>query len=123
MALYRAKAEGRGTYRFFTDAMDTEVRHRVAFSGELREAITSDQLFLVYQPQVDVDTGRIIGVETLVRWRHPVRGILSPGEFIPVAEKSRQFDHDYRLRGKHRFQRSLSTVALSLVNIEVTSYW
>ena len=88
VALYRAKAEGRGTYRFFTDAMDTEVRNRVAFSGELREAITSDQLFLVYQPQVDVDTGRIIGVETLVRWRHPARGILSPGEFIPVAEKS-----------------------------------
>jgi diguanylate cyclase (GGDEF)-like protein/PAS domain S-box-containing protein len=87
VALYRAKAEGRGTYRFFTNVMDTEVRNRVALTGELREAITSDQLFLVYQPQVDVDSGRIIGVEALVRWRHPTRGIVSPGEFIPVAEK------------------------------------
>jgi diguanylate cyclase (GGDEF)-like protein/PAS domain S-box-containing protein len=87
VALYRAKAEGRGTYRFFTNVMDTEVRNRVALTGELREAITSDQLFLVYQPQVDVDSGRIIGVEALVRWRHPTRGIVSPAEFIPVAEK------------------------------------
>ena len=87
VALYRAKAEGRGTYRFFTNVMDMEVRNRVMLTGELREAITSDQLFLVYQPQVDVDSGRIIGVEALVRWRHPTRGIVSPGEFIPVAEK------------------------------------
>ena len=87
VALYRAKAEGRGTYRFFTNVMDMEVRNRVMLTGELREAITSDQLFLVYQPQVDVDSGRIIGVEALVRWRHPTRGIVSPGELIPVAEK------------------------------------
>lgn len=88
VALYRAKAEGRGTYRFFTDAMDTEVRSRVSLGGELRDAIASDQLFLVYQPQVDVDTSRIAGVEALVRWRHPTRGLISPAEFVPVAEKN-----------------------------------
>jgi EAL domain-containing protein (putative c-di-GMP-specific phosphodiesterase class I) len=56
--------------------------------AELRHAIGSDQLYLVYQPQVDIYTGRIIGVEALVRWLHPTRGVISPGMFIPVAEKS-----------------------------------
>jgi EAL domain-containing protein (putative c-di-GMP-specific phosphodiesterase class I) len=88
VALYRAKAEGRGTYRFFTEAMDTEVRTRVRGTAELREAINSDQLFLLYQPQVNVDTNRIIGLEALVRWHYPTRGIVSPAEFIPIAEKS-----------------------------------
>lgn len=88
LALYRAKSEGPGRYRFFTDAMDTEVRTRVTLSSELREAIGSGQLFLVYQPQVDIATGLITGVEALVRWRHPTRGVLGPNLFIPVAEKS-----------------------------------
>jgi diguanylate cyclase (GGDEF)-like protein len=88
IALYRAKSEGRGTYRFFTDAMDAEVRTEFMLGAELRQAIDSDQLFLVYQPQVDIYTGLIIGVEVLVRWQHPTRGMISPGQFIPVAEKS-----------------------------------
>ncbi|SDO53757.1 bifunctional diguanylate cyclase/phosphodiesterase [Afipia sp. GAS231] len=88
LALYRAKAEGRGTYRVFTEAMDSEVRARVTLSAELRKAIVSGQLFLMYQPQVDADTGRIVGLEALVRWRHPERGLISPGEFIPIAERS-----------------------------------
>jgi len=88
VALYRAKAEGRGTFRFFTDAMDTEVRARVMLGTELREAISSEQLFLMYQPQADLETGRIIGLEALVRWQHPKRGLIMPGEFIQVAEKT-----------------------------------
>jgi diguanylate cyclase (GGDEF)-like protein/PAS domain S-box-containing protein len=88
VALYRAKAEGRGGYRFFTDAMDSEVRTRVALSTELRDGLASGQFFLLYQPQVDSATGRIIGVEALVRWRHPTRGLLSPGDFVPVAERT-----------------------------------
>lgn len=88
IALYRAKSEGRGTYRFFTDAMDAEVRTEFLLGTELRHAIVSDQLYLEYQPQVDIYTGRIIGVEALVRWLHPTRGVVSPGVFIPVAEKS-----------------------------------
>ena len=88
LALYRAKAEGPGVHRFFTEAMDSEVRTRVRLGSELREAITDGQLFLVYQPQVEIDTGQITGVEALVRWRHPTRGILGPNLFIPAAEKS-----------------------------------
>jgi diguanylate cyclase (GGDEF)-like protein len=88
VALYRAKAEGRGTYRFFTDEMDAEVRTRFMLGAELRGAIVSDQLFLEYQPEVDAYSGRIVGLEALVRWLHPTRGLIPPGQFIPVAEKS-----------------------------------
>jgi len=88
VALYRAKSEGRGSFRFFTDAMDEEVRTRVTLSTELREAIAAGQLFLLYQPQVDIGTGEIVGVEALARWRHPERGVVGPDVFIPVAEKS-----------------------------------
>ena len=87
VALYRAKSEGRGSYRFFTEAMDAEVRARVTLGAELREAIDGGQLFLAYQPQVAVDSERITGVEALVRWHHPTRGILGPELFIPLAEK------------------------------------
>jgi diguanylate cyclase (GGDEF)-like protein/PAS domain S-box-containing protein len=88
VALYRAKSEARGAYRFFSDAMDTEVRARVALGTELREAIASEQLFLMYQPQVELDTGRIVGLEALVRWQHPTRGTVGPGYFIPEAERN-----------------------------------
>ena len=88
VALYRAKSEGRGNYRFFTEAMDQEVRTRVTLAAELRSAIGAGQLFLLYQPQVDAPTERIVGLEALVRWQHPTRGVLLPGEFISIAEKS-----------------------------------
>ncbi len=88
LALYRAKSEGRGGYRFFTSAMDSEVRARVTVTSELRTAISEGQLFLMYQPQVEIATGRITGVEALVRWRHPTRGVLGPGVFIPASERS-----------------------------------
>jgi EAL domain-containing protein (putative c-di-GMP-specific phosphodiesterase class I) len=86
LALYRAKGEGRGIYRFFTESMDTDVRTRVSLGHDLRNAIGSPQIFLVYQPQVDAGTGRIVGVEALARWRHPELGLISPVEFIPAAE-------------------------------------
>jgi diguanylate cyclase (GGDEF)-like protein len=88
IALYRAKAEQRGTYRFFTEKMDAEVRDRVALEASLREAISAGQLCLAWQPQVAIDTRRLVGVEALLRWRHPERGLLLPDEFIPVAEQS-----------------------------------
>jgi predicted signal transduction protein with EAL and GGDEF domain len=87
VALYRAKAEGRGTYRFYTDAMDADVCARVALEGELRAALAAEQFFLLYQPQVDVDE-RIVGIEALVRWHHPTRGVISPATFVPVADRS-----------------------------------
>ncbi|HEV2286842.1 MAG TPA: EAL domain-containing protein [Steroidobacteraceae bacterium] len=88
VALYRAKADGRGAYRFFDESMDAKVRARVTLVGQLRTAIESQQLFLVYQPQVEIATGRITGIEALVRWQHPERGELSPGQFIAEAESS-----------------------------------
>jgi diguanylate cyclase (GGDEF)-like protein len=88
IALYRAKAEGRQTYRFFSTAMNKEVQSRVTLTAELRLAIPKEQLFLLYQPQVRARGGRIIGVEALVRWRHPSRGVLTPAYFLPTAESS-----------------------------------
>jgi diguanylate cyclase (GGDEF)-like protein/PAS domain S-box-containing protein len=88
VALYRAKAAGHGAYRFFTPAMDVEVRTRLSLGVELLAALDADQLFLLYQPQIAVGSGRITGVEALVRWRHPERGLLGPGLFIPIAEKA-----------------------------------
>jgi diguanylate cyclase (GGDEF)-like protein/PAS domain S-box-containing protein len=87
VALYRAKSEGRGAYRFYTDAMDYEVQTRVKLGAELRTAIESDQLFLMYQPQISIDSGQITGVEALVRWRHPERGVLGADVFVPIAEE------------------------------------
>ncbi|MGY4511434.1 EAL domain-containing protein [Bradyrhizobium sp. USDA 3650] len=86
-ALYRAKHEGRGAIRLFTSAMDQQLRERRALEHDLRFAVERGELYLDYQPQQHRD-GRIIGYEALVRWRHPDRGVVSPGEFIPVAERS-----------------------------------
>ena len=88
VALYYAKSEGRDTFRFFTAAMNHAVHQRVRLLAELREALQHDELFLVYQPQVDMKTREIVGLEALVRWRHPGLGIVSPGQFIPAAENS-----------------------------------
>lgn len=86
-ALYRAKHEGRGAIRLFTSAMDQQLRERRALEHDLRFAVERGELFLEYQPQQHRD-GHITGYEALVRWRHPVRGIVPPGEFIPIAERS-----------------------------------
>lgn len=88
LALYRAKAAGRHTYRHYDDTMDAETRSRVRLDDQLRKAIEAGQFFMVYQPQVDIETGRIVGVEALIRWRHPQRGVIMPNEFIPAAERS-----------------------------------
>ncbi|HTI80996.1 MAG TPA: EAL domain-containing protein [Acetobacteraceae bacterium] len=87
VALSKAKGEQRGTYRFYSEGMDAEARARVRMTNELRVAIAQRQFFLLYQPQVDVPSGRIVGLEALVRWRHPEQGIVSPAEFIPCAER------------------------------------
>ena len=87
IALYRAKAEGRSVYKFFTKAMDQETRKRVTLGTEIRTALERDEMCLLYQPQVDARTRRVIGVEALVRWKHPNRGLVGPGEFIGAAER------------------------------------
>lgn len=87
-ALYRAKSEGRSTYRFFEATMGAQVRDRRLLEHDLRHALARDEMHLVYQPQSDVASGRVIGFEVLLRWQHPVRGAVSPAVFIPIAEES-----------------------------------
>jgi predicted signal transduction protein with EAL and GGDEF domain len=88
LALYRAKAEGRGRLRFFEPEMDAQTRARRRLEWELRRALERQELVLHYQPQLDLGTDRLAGVEALVRWQHPERGLVPPGEFIPIAEAS-----------------------------------
>jgi diguanylate cyclase (GGDEF)-like protein len=87
LAMFQAKAAGRNTLRFFDAQMQAEVSARAALEADLREAVHRQQLVLHYQPQV-VGAGRITGVEALVRWQHPLRGMVSPAEFIPLAEET-----------------------------------
>ena len=87
MAMYNAKAKGRGNYQFFTAAMQVAAITRLAIEADLRVALERDEFELHYQPQLDLRSARIVGVEALVRWRHPSRGLVSPLEFIPVAEE------------------------------------
>lgn len=86
-ALYRAKAEGRNGFRFFSAEMNQALRERRALEQDLREAMATGQLHLHYQPQVNLSTGRVIGLEALLRWDHPVRGRVMPDRFIPLAEE------------------------------------
>jgi diguanylate cyclase (GGDEF)-like protein len=87
IALYEAKAAGRGRYMFFREEMDAGVRHRRETEADLREAINAgDQLRLEYQPLYAAQSGQIIGAEALLRWQHPVRGMMSPATFVPIAE-------------------------------------
>ena len=86
-AMYLAKSDGRDTYRFFDAQLLAAITARSAFETDLRMSVKHKQLHLVYQPQLD-SAGRVIGAEALVRWTHPLRGAIGPGEFIPVAEKS-----------------------------------
>ncbi len=91
LALYRAKAGGRDQCVVFSSEMETASRDRLTLEMDLVDALERErQLFLEYQPIVDLHTERIIGVEALIRWRHPTRGVLSPGEFIPLAEETGQ---------------------------------
>jgi EAL domain-containing protein (putative c-di-GMP-specific phosphodiesterase class I) len=87
LAMFQAKAAGHNTLRFFDVKMQAEVSARAALEADLREAVNRHQLVLHYQPQV-VGAGRITGVEALVRWQHPQRGMVSPAEFIPLAEET-----------------------------------
>jgi diguanylate cyclase (GGDEF)-like protein/PAS domain S-box-containing protein len=87
-ALYRAKTEGRNTYRFFEARMGAEVRERRMLEHDLRLAISRDELRLVYQPQQEIQSGAITGFEALLRWKHPIRGDVSPAIFIPIAEET-----------------------------------
>jgi diguanylate cyclase (GGDEF)-like protein/PAS domain S-box-containing protein len=86
LAMYAAKAAGRRTYRFFETEMEAEVRARRSLEMDLRQALVDGGFEVYYQPCVDLQTNAITGCEALVRWRHPQRGMISPAEFVPLAE-------------------------------------
>ena len=107
LAMYRAKSEGRNRWRAFDAAMRQTVRDRVEIEMALRHALARGQLWLAYQPIVDCRTGRVAGAETLLRWTHPIRGPISPIEFIPVAEETGLIEEI----GAHVLQQSLVQLA------------
>lgn len=87
-AMYLAKERGKNNFQFYTNQLHGLSSRKMELENGLRKALEQDQLMLHYQPQVDLETGKIIGVEALVRWQHPENGIISPGEFIPLAEET-----------------------------------
>ena len=88
LAMYRAKDNGKNKFEFYTTQMSDAMHAWLAIETGLRQAIEKNELFLRYQPQIDIATDQIVGVEALVRWQHPVRGLLGPDLFIPIAEQS-----------------------------------
>jgi EAL domain-containing protein (putative c-di-GMP-specific phosphodiesterase class I) len=88
LALYRAKNEGRNQFRFHVAELDDETRERMMIGEDLRHAIERGEFELFYQPQVELSSGAIVGLEALIRWNHPGRGLLLPTAFIPIAETS-----------------------------------
>jgi diguanylate cyclase (GGDEF)-like protein/PAS domain S-box-containing protein len=87
-AMYYAKSNGRNNYQFFAAPMNAAANKRLHVESELWQALSENQLLLHYQPQIELPSGRIVGVEALVRWQHPQRGMISPLDFIPVAEET-----------------------------------
>jgi diguanylate cyclase (GGDEF)-like protein len=88
LALYRAKADGRGTYRFFETGMDARAQARRLMERDLRTALLKDEFEVYYQPIRDIARNRLVAFEALVRWNHPIRGIIAPDNFIPLAEET-----------------------------------
>ena len=87
-AMYRAKAAGRGSYQFFSQDMTAQAFERVVMENQLRRALAQEELLLHYQPQLDLVTGAVVGLEALLRWQHPEQGLVPPGRFIPLAEET-----------------------------------
>ncbi|MEH6358759.1 MAG: EAL domain-containing protein [Pseudomonadales bacterium] len=88
IAMYRAKAKGRSNFQYYTKSMSVAATERMALETELRKAIAEQQFELHYQPQINLETGKIVSAEALVRWIHPTRGLVSPDDFIPLLEET-----------------------------------
>lgn len=88
LAMYKAKASGQGSYMVFDKTMRQKAQHRLHLEGDLRKAISRDEFSLYYQPIVSLESGKLQGVEALIRWFHPQRGLIPPDDFIPVAEET-----------------------------------
>ncbi len=92
-ALYQAKREGRGCFRYFSEELTIAARRRIDIHNSLRHALEEEKLYILYHPQVSINSGEIIGVEALLRWRHPIHGDITPNKFIPVAEEMGLINH------------------------------
>ncbi|MDR5898352.1 EAL domain-containing protein [Halomonas vilamensis] len=129
-AMYRAKKEGRNTYRLYRSEMDLAAQNHLTLETELRTMLdTGDGLFMMYQPLVSRQTGLTVSAEALVRWQHPTRGVISPGEFIPLAEKSGLIlslgEHvlDNVIRDiQHWKQQGLVVVPIA-INLSAAQFW
>ncbi len=88
VAMYQAKELGRNNYQFFTSGMTERAQEELLMEGKLRKAVANGELLVHYQPQIDLRTGRVLGMEALIRWQHPVMGLVVPGRFIPLAEET-----------------------------------
>ena len=88
MAMYRAKEVGRNTLQFYRPEMTINITEKLQLEMELRNAIKQNELYMAYQPQIDLESGKVVGLEALIRWQHPTLGLIPPVRFIPVAEES-----------------------------------
>ena len=113
-AMYKAKHDGRNTYRFYDEEMTKKAYERVFIESELRQALINDYLTLRYQPQIDALTERIEGVEVLVRWEHPKLGIIMPDRFIPIAEQNGMIVELDRIVMKKAFEQYMAWQARGL---------
>jgi diguanylate cyclase (GGDEF)-like protein/PAS domain S-box-containing protein len=91
-AMYQIKSAGRGNYTFFTPELNVRMSELLALGNELRRALERDEFVLHYQPLVELATGRLVAVEALIRWQHPERGLMAPGDFLPIAEETGLID-------------------------------
>ncbi|MEC0126825.1 EAL domain-containing protein [Paenibacillus pabuli] len=87
-AMYEVKKNGKNGYQFYTAQLDSELYERIELEGYLRKALERDEMVLYYQPQIRTEDSRMIGVEALIRWNHPLKGVLAPNVFIPIAEET-----------------------------------
>ncbi|MHB8252518.1 MAG: bifunctional diguanylate cyclase/phosphodiesterase [Acidiferrobacter sp.] len=88
VAMYKAKQAGKNTFQFYAASMSAQITERCTIENGLRHALDNGEFVLHYQPQVDLRSGRLVGVEALIRWQHPLRGLIAPDLFIPIAEES-----------------------------------
>ena len=120
-AMYRAKDAGRNAYQFFTREMNAAALERLVLENSLRQGLERGEFILYYQPQINVTSGRIVGAEALVRWRHPKIGLVPPGKFIPAAEISGLIVSigDWVLRESCRQNRAWQDAGLPSISIAV----